>query len=250
MNLRPLGLVLSLVLVNHSATFAQMSEAERGAAQRDLEGLLVGKVFVAKTTFPAWKDGIDLGIDGSRSLQWTTRMIKDHGVGIETGDQASVTAVKVKEKHIEVHLDGGGAGTTMDVFMSSKAKRNAREASGGKLPGGSRINLRFGRPLANDDVTNLARLADYLDPVVDASSLRQAASRQAIPAEFKDAASRGYVAEGMDKATVFAIMGEPKSKNVDTSGDVPTEKWVFELKNLQTRLVTFKAGRVARVDEF
>jgi hypothetical protein len=86
--------------------------------------------------------------------------------------------------------------------------------------------------------------------VVDPSSLRQAARRNAIPDEFKEAAAKGEVVSGMDKATVFAIMGEPKTKAVDMNAEPPVEKWQFELKDLKTRIVSFKQGKVAKVDEF
>jgi hypothetical protein len=219
-------------------------------AQRQLESLLLNKQLVAKVTFPAYQSGIDLKIDGTWDMKIATRMIKDHGVGIEVDEKASVTNVKLKGNMIEIHLNGGGAGTLGDVLMTSDAKKKAREAGTGKAPGGSRINLRFGRDITEEDIRDLDRLVSYLEPVVDPSSLRQAALRNAIPDEFKEAAARGEVLAGMDKATVFAIMGDPKSKAVDMNSDPPVEKWQFELKDLKTRIVSFKLGKVAKVDEF
>jgi hypothetical protein len=201
-------------------------------------------------TFPAYQSGIDLKTDGTWDMKIATRMIKDHGVGIEVDEKASVTNVKLKGNLIEIHLNGGGAGTMGDVLMTSSAKKAAREAGTGKAPGGSRINLRFGRDITEDDIRDMDKLVAYLDPVVDAASLRQAAKRNAIPDEFKEAAARGEVAVGMDKATVFAIMGDPKTKAVDMNVDPPAEKWQFELKDLKTRIVTFKQGKVTKVDEF
>lgn len=219
-------------------------------AQRQLEAFLLNKQLVAKVTFPAHQSGIDLKIDGTWDMKMATRVIKDKGVGIEVDEKASVTNVKLKGNLIEIHLNGGGAGTLGDAFMTSEAKKAAREASTGKAPGGSRINLRFGRDITEEDIRDLDRLVSYLEPVVDPSSLRQAAKRNAIPDEFKEAAARGEVLAGMDKATVFAIMGEPKSKAVDMNADPPVEKWQFELKDLKTRIVSFKQGKVAKVDEF
>lgn len=219
-------------------------------AQKQLEALLLNKQLIAKVTFPAYQSGIDLKIDGTWNMKLATRMIKDHGVGIEVDEKASVTNVKLKGDLIEIHLNGGGAGTLGDAFMTSSAKKAAREAGTGKAPGGSRINLRFDRDITEEDIRDLDRLVSYLDPVVDPSSLRQAAKRNAIPDEFKEAAAKGTVVEGMDKATVFAIMGEPKSKAVDMNADPPVEKWQFDLADLKTRIVTFKQGRVAKVDEF
>jgi hypothetical protein len=222
----------------------------REQAEREVQALLLNRQLVAKVTFPAYKGGIDLNIDGTWDMKMATRRIKDHGVGIEVDEKASVTNVKLKGDLIEIHLNGGGAGTFGDVLMMSEAKRDLREVGTGKAPGGSRINLRFGRDITEDDIRDLDRLISYLEPVVDPSALRQAARRNAIPDEFKEAAAKGDVVAGMDKATVFAIMGEPKNRAVDMNADPPLEKWQFELKDLRTRVVTFKQGRVAKVDEF
>jgi hypothetical protein len=219
-------------------------------AQKQLETLFLNKQLVAKVTFPAHASGIDLKVDGAWDMKLVTRMIKDRGVGVEIDEKASVTNVKLKGDVIEIHLNGGGVGTLGDSFMMSSAKKAARDVGTGKAPGGSRINLRFGRDITEDDIRDMDKLIAYLDPVVDASSLRQAAKKNAIPDEFKEAAARGEVIAGMDKATVFAIMGDPKNKAVDMNVDPPAEKWQFELKDLKTRIVTFRQGKVAKVDEF
>ena len=245
-----LGVFLCSAPTQSVGSAQQLTGAQRNELEKDLERVLLNKRVKAKATFPAWKDGIDLKTDGSWDNKWTTRQIKDHGVGIEVDEAASVTAVKLREKQIEIHLNGGGAGTFGDTLLTSDAKKQARESSGGKAPGGSRINLKFDRPITKDDVADLARLSTYLEPLVDVSSLRQEASRQSIPEEFRSAAAKGLIVEGMDKATVFAISGEPKNKNVDISGDAPIEKWQYELTNLKTRIVTFRAGKVSKVDEF
>lgn len=226
-----------------------LTKQAREDAQKDLQAIFLNKQLVAKVTFPAYKDGLDVKIDGTWDLKWVTRQIKDHGVGIEIGDKASVTDLKLKEESIEVHLNGGGAGTFADAMLTSKAKKTLREGAGGKAPGGSRINLRFGRPITQDDLKNLEQLISYLEPVVDTTSLQQVAKRQLIPEEFKEAAAKKLVVIGMDKATVFAIMGEPKAKSVDLNSEPPVEKWQFELPNLKTRIVTFKEGKVVKIDE-
>jgi hypothetical protein len=244
------GLLL-LAGVGGMAAFAEELKGPiKEQAQKQLETLLLNKQLIAKVTFPAYQSGVDVKIDGTWDMKIATRMIKDHGVGIEVDEKASVTNVKLKGNLIEIHLNGGGAGTLGDVLMTSDAKKAAREAGTGKAPGGSRINLRFGRDITEEDIRDLDRLVSYLEPVVDTSSLRQAAKRNAIPDEFKEAAAKGEVVAGMDKATVFAIMGEPKSKAVDMNADPPVEKWQFELKDLKTRIVSFKQGKVAKVDEF
>jgi hypothetical protein len=250
----PLGrlsqISLFLVFCGSTAAFGQeLSNQAQQQAQKELQAIFLSKQLVAKVTFPAFKDGIDIKPDGTWDIKWVTRQIKDHGVGIEIGDKASVTDVKLKDKSLEIHLNGGGAGTFGDILLTSKEKKERRESSGGKAPGGSRINLKFERPITQDDLKDIEHLIAYFEPVVDTSTLQQAAKRQSIPDEFKDAAAKKMVVEGMDKATVFAIMGEPKNKAVDLNSDPPTEKWQFELPNLKTRIVTFKGGKVVKVDE-
>lgn len=38
--------------------------------------------------------------------------------------------------------------------------------------------------------------------------------------------------------------------SISTCNDAPTEKWVYEIADLKTRVITFKEGKVAKVDEF
>jgi hypothetical protein len=100
------------------------------------------------------------------------------------------------------------------------------------------------------DLIDADKLITYLAPLVDATSLKLVAARQQIAPEWADAAAKKLIIVGMDKLTVFAIFGEPKQKNVDLAADQPTEKWQYELPGLKTRIVTFKEGKVSKVDEF
>src|SRR5450759_1327609 len=47
----------------------------------------------------------------------------------------------------------------------------------------------------------------------------------------------------MDKKTVFAILGEPKAKTVDVSGEDLLEKWQYELKDLKNSGDHLPAGK-------
>lgn len=226
---------------------AELAGAQKAEYQRKLADFLLNKKLVSKVTFPAWKDGVDLKIDGSWDQKWVTRQLKDHGVGIEIGDAATVTDVKMKRDGIEIHLNGGGFGTFGDVMMSSDAKMAARDAVAGKKPGGSRINLHFGRDITEADINNLEQLAKYIEPLVDTSSLQQAIMLQLMSAEYRDAAARGEILKGMDKPTVFAILGDPKAKNVDISHEPPVEKWQYE-KNLKITIITSEGGKVAKIE--
>jgi hypothetical protein len=54
----------------------------------------------------------------------------------------------------------------------------------------------------------------------------------------------------MDKAIVFAIMGGRRRTGGRLERGNATEKWQSDLANLKTRIITFKEGKVVKVDEF
>lgn len=135
-------------------------------------------------------------------------------------------------------------------MATTEKQRDQRKGSNGKVPGGSRINLRFDRPVTEADVDNLGRLAACLEPLVDASSLKQEIARMDLSPRDRNAAERGQIAVGMDKKTVFATLDEPKAKTVDMSGEDPIEKWQYELKDLKNQVITFRQGKVTKVVVF
>jgi hypothetical protein len=241
------GVLLVAVPALASAQFDRRVDRQR--CQAELEHLLMNKRVTAKVSFPASADGIDLTLDGDWDAKETSRRIKHSGGGIDIDEPATVTQVKLKDGLLEVQLNGGGFGTFGD-FMTSSEKQRQERSTQGKASGGSRINLRFNRLVSCQELADPAAMIALLDPLVKADSLKMAAAQKAIPPEFADAAARKQVVAGMDKATVFAILGEPKQKQVDLAAEPPTEKWQYELPDLKTRVITFKAGKVTKVDEF
>ena len=226
---------------------AKLDGDAKKQSQVKLEEILMNKQLVAKVTFPASKDGIDLNIDGSWDNKEVTRSIKDKGVGIEIDEAATVTTVKLKDKHIEIHLNGGGYGTFGDVLLADINVNSAKR--GGKQSGGSRINLRFNRNIELEDI-DVKVIAKYLDPLVKTTGLAQDIAQQSIPEEFKEAAENGEIVTGMDKKTVYAIKGAPKEKNLNTDVSPPVEKWQYEISEFETQVVTFEDGVVAKIEIF
>src|SRR3989304_2014809 len=102
---------------------AQLTGAQRNELQKDLERLLLNKSLKAKVQFPAWKDGIDLKTDGSWDKKWQGGQIQMHGVGLDLDEAATITAVKLQEKHIEIHLNGGGAGSSNEIITNVDRRR-------------------------------------------------------------------------------------------------------------------------------
>jgi len=224
-------------------------QTDKKSCQAQIEKVLLDSRVVAKVAFPASADGIDLSLDGGWDRKQTSRLIKSKGGGIDIDDPATVTQVKLKDNLLEIQLNGGGFGTFMDQLGSSEAQKQIRSTTG-KASGGSRVNLRFNKPVSCEELTDASRLITYLDPLVDAQVLQAAAARQSLAPEWAEAAAQKRVVVGMDKATVFAIFGEPKQKQVDLAAESPSEKWQYDLPGLKTRVITFRDGKVAKVDEF
>ncbi|MBA3344916.1 MAG: hypothetical protein H0T44_06375 [Gemmatimonadales bacterium] len=61
---------------------------------------------------PGTEAGVDVYPGTPRPLDYPRHAdrLKDFGTSIRSGEEAMVTKVKVKSKHIEFQLDGGGTG--------------------------------------------------------------------------------------------------------------------------------------------
>lgn len=70
---------------------------------------------------PGTEEGVDVYPGTDRPLDYPryADRLKDHGTAIRAGDDAMITKIRVKAKHIEFHLDGGGYGTMSDETSTS-----------------------------------------------------------------------------------------------------------------------------------
>ena len=109
--MRTLILVLATLLPT-SRAFAQ--------SEQDLAQYLEGKQVRVKIDMPSTKDGIDIYANSPEPIKWSdyASRLKQHGRGLRAGDNAVITGVKVKDKHIEIHLGGGGYGTLGDSLKT------------------------------------------------------------------------------------------------------------------------------------
>jgi hypothetical protein len=103
--------------------------AQTEAALRDA---FEGQMVTVKLDMPGTEDGIDVYPGGDRPIDYpkVARRLKQNGTAIRAGQSIMVTKVKVKSKHIEFQLAGGGygtfgddAGTSASVGSTSKSKR-------------------------------------------------------------------------------------------------------------------------------
>jgi hypothetical protein len=97
--------------------------AFRVAAQSEsvLRDYFEGRSVTLKQPMPGTEDGVDVFPGTSRPLDYPryAKRLKEHGTAIRSGESAIITKIKVKSKHIELQLDGGGYGTMGDETSSN-----------------------------------------------------------------------------------------------------------------------------------
>lgn len=101
----------------------------RAQSEAALKERFEGKAVTLKIAMPGSENGVDLYPADPRPLDYPryADRLKDFGTAIRAGATAMVTKIRVKSKHIEFHLDGGGYGTmgdetSSDVFVGTTPK--------------------------------------------------------------------------------------------------------------------------------
>lgn len=89
--------------------------------EADLKQFFEGKRVKVKIDMPATKDGINIYPEKYQHLDFGrySTLVKQNGIGVREGDRIMITKIKVKDKHIEFQLGGGGYGTVGDETSSS-----------------------------------------------------------------------------------------------------------------------------------
>jgi hypothetical protein len=99
------------------------------AAQSEtaLKEYFEGRTVTPKLAMPGTEHGIDIYPGSIRPLDYPryADRLKDYGTSIKAGEPVTVTKVKVKSKHIEFQLGGGGYGTFGDETSSSVSTASA-----------------------------------------------------------------------------------------------------------------------------
>ena len=169
-----------------------------------LEKIMLLKRLLPKIPLPAAHNGIDLKINGEFDRKKISKLLKISGVGVKVDEPAVITHIKLKGKHIEIHLNGGGYGTFSDMLGSALlGTKIFRGDEGGTLAAGSRINLRFDRRIEPEDITP-EKLAGWLDILLDASGLLPKAAE---PDETIDQPRRP---QPLPKAGKFDVEGQAR----------------------------------------
>jgi hypothetical protein len=93
----------------------------RAQSEVQLRQYFEGKRVTLKLAMPGTEKGVDIYPGTDRPLDYPryADRLKDDGTAIRAGDDAMITKIRVKSKHIEFHLDGGGYGTMSDETSTS-----------------------------------------------------------------------------------------------------------------------------------
>jgi hypothetical protein len=110
--MRHCGPILVAVLAAASPLAAQSEAA--------LKEYFEGRSVTLKIAMPGTENGVDIYPADPRPLDYPryADRLKDHGTAIKSGSAAMVTKIRVRSKHIEFQLDGGGYGTMGDETSS------------------------------------------------------------------------------------------------------------------------------------
>lgn len=90
-------------------------------SEDELRRYFEGKRVTLKIAMPGTEQGVDIFPGTDRPLDYPryADRLKDNGTAIAAGQDAMITKVRVKSKHIEFQLDGGGYGTMGDETSTS-----------------------------------------------------------------------------------------------------------------------------------
>lgn len=92
-----------------------------GQSEAALREFFEGRTVSVKQPMPGTDDGVDIYPGTDRPLDYPkyAGRLKDYGTAMKAGESAIVTKIKVKPKHIEFQLGGGGYGTMGDETSTS-----------------------------------------------------------------------------------------------------------------------------------
>ena len=109
------GFPLAGIIVLITAVFAA------GQTESDLKQFFEGRRVILKIDMPATKDGVGVYPERRQPIDYSryANSLKSNGIGIREGDSVMITKIKVKDKHVEFQLGGGGYGTFWDETSSS-----------------------------------------------------------------------------------------------------------------------------------
>jgi hypothetical protein len=109
------NLLLAGIVILMAAAFAAAQTED------ELKRFFEGRRVVVKIDLPATKDGVNVYPERSQPVDYNHygNLLKAFGISLREGDRVMITKIKLKDKHIEFQLGGGGYGTFGDETSSS-----------------------------------------------------------------------------------------------------------------------------------
>jgi hypothetical protein len=96
--------------------FALAAAPLRAQSEAALKEYFEGRTVSPKLAMPGTEDGIDIYPGSPRPLDYSryANRLKSSGTAIKAGEPVTITKIRLKSKHIEFQLGGGGYGTFGD----------------------------------------------------------------------------------------------------------------------------------------
>jgi hypothetical protein len=109
-------LLVAAALLVPAATPLSAQDRAVQSTEDDLRRHFEGRTVTLKLDMPATEKGVDVHPRRERPLDYPAyaSRLKEYGTAIRSGERSIVTKVKLKGKHIEFQLGGGGYGTFGD----------------------------------------------------------------------------------------------------------------------------------------
>lgn len=113
--------VIMAITVMGIGSAAAQSKADLKHYEDELKRHFEGRRVTLKIDMPATKYGVDIHPERTQPLNYGeyADRLKGAGTAVRTGESIMITKVKVKEKHVEFQLGGGGYGTIGDEMPTS-----------------------------------------------------------------------------------------------------------------------------------
>ena len=115
-----------LLIIAGTAIFAVTISTQTEA---ELKNYFEGRKVEVKLDMPASRGGVNVYPERNQILDFGhyRELLKKYGIGIRDGERIMITKIKVKDKHIEFQLGGGGYGswtdeTSADIYVPSASK--------------------------------------------------------------------------------------------------------------------------------
>lgn len=210
-------------------------EAEQGFAHRELP-LGAGLTLIANGNMTPREDEY-------------RKILYEKGESATVGERVEVSKLAFKPDRIVIDFNGGPY--AKHRFLSHVSINNMQLAPQGPTATGCRVTLVFegGVP----DVT-AAEVKALLDPLVDFKAKTSAeAYADSLPPKVREAVEAHEILVGMNRRTVLAALGEPKTKhrehtNASDEQSATYEEWIYGEPPLPTQFVRFQHDRVVRLE--